>query len=141
MILMMSRLSSVDSSLSVASIEEADFEDEVGGYRSDNEGRLAAPIEMGLDKVEVVSQPMKANRGSLAEATEVTFSTASAGLDSDTEDVLEDEEGSKLAEDVLFCLMAASRILARETLEAAISLSVLEVLISHLSLRLLRLRL
>ena len=63
MILMISKLSSVVSSSSASLFEDVEVE---VGYLSDNDGRLleAPAIDKGLERVEVVSQPMKASRGS-----------------------------------------------------------------------------
>jgi len=61
MILMMSKLSSMSSLFEAAELEPGELE--VVGYRSESEGRFEAVLEIGLDSVEVVSQPMKAKRG------------------------------------------------------------------------------
>lgn len=155
MILMMSKLSSVLSSSSSMAEDE-----DVVGYLSDNEGLLATaslPLdrgrltEPGLDWFEVVSQPMKANRGGSA----VQSAAAAVAPVSDTDDDADgdDDDGgsSKLAddEDLVVCAPATmtptlSRILAREMLLdccfiTSKSESVEEVLKLHSLLRLLRL--
>ena len=99
MILMISRLSSVLSSSSASDLASEDEEVEVEvGYLSDNEGLLlevAPPNESGLERVEVVSQPMKASLGSSSKsaASEVDEAASSEVAPvNDTEEELEGEE-------------------------------------------------